>query len=609
MIILGISAFYHDSAASLVEDGVILSASQEERFTRIKNDNTFPVNSINFCLRNSNISAHNIDFVVFYDKPILKFDRIFESYLSIAPLGFGNFLNSFPEWIKNKLFQKNSIIRSLKHLDSKINWEKKLVFSEHHLSHLASAFYPSPFEEAAIISLDGVGEWSTSTVAIGSGREIDILSEINFPHSLGLLYSAFTYYCGFKVNSGEYKLMGLAPYGSPIYAKLIKDHLIDLKSDGSFRLNMSYFDYVGGMKMINSKFEDLFSRKARKPDEKITQMDMDLASSIQCITEEVLEKIANNVAKTTGQSNLCLAGGVALNCVANGKLLRKSIFNRIWVQPAAGDAGGAIGAALAFYYMGLRAERTVNSTNDGMSGAFLGPEFSDSDIEDALDFFNAKYEKLSEEKMLQTAAESIALGKCIGWFQGRAEFGPRALGSRSILADPRSKHMQSKLNLKIKFRESFRPFAPSILREYLEDWFDTNVESPYMMLVSRVKNSKIINTNDSGLFGIDKLNTCRSEIPAVTHVDYTARVQTVDEIYNKIYYKLIKKFYEITECPILINTSFNVRGEPIVCTPKDAYNCFMNTGLDSLIIGNYVLMKEDQNLIINVSIPVVNAED
>jgi len=596
--ILGISAFYHDSAAAIIVDGKIIAAAQEERFSRKKHDARYPFNAVNYVLSESNLKLHEIDHIVFFEKPFLKFERILETYLAFAPRGFKSFCMSMPIWLREKLFQKNFLYEKLKQHDENFNDINKIFFSEHHYSHAASAFYPSPFKEAVIVTLDGVGEWATTTVAIGRDNEIKILKEIHFPHSLGLLYSAFTYYTGFKVNSGEYKVMGLAPYGQPKYKNIIMKELIDLKDDGSFRLNMKYFNYATGLTMTNKNFSNLFGQKVRDPEKNLlTQFHMDIAASIQAVTEEVVIKLTSSVLKEIKTENLCMAGGVALNCVANGKILKKNIFKNIWIQPAAGDAGGSLGAALAFWYKELKKSRHPSLSSDEMQGSYLGPSFEDDQIEKVLKNLNAKYTKQSEENLISTIANELNDGKIVGWFQGRMEFGPRALGSRSIIADPRSDKMQKKLNLKIKFRESFRPFAPSVLREDLSDWFDLNCDSPYMLLVSNVKKNiqiPMLEKNQK-LFGIDKLNIKRSSIPAVTHVDYSARIQTVHEKTNPKYYKLIKKFKEVTKCPILVNTSFNVRGEPIVCTVEDAFRCFMGTDLDFLVCGNFVLKKEEQN--------------
>ncbi len=598
MNILGISAYYHDSAACLIADGRIISAAQEERFTRIKHDASFPELSIAYCLREANLSPYQIDHVVFYDKPFLKFDRILETYLAYAPKGFRSFASSLPIWLKEKLFQKSVINNALKKiLGGDIDWESYLLFSEHHLSHAASAFFPSPFEEAAVLTMDGVGEWTTTSIAIGKVNHLNILREIHFPHSLGLLYSAITYYIGFKVNSGEYKVMGLAPYGSPKYAKLIKENLIDIKDDGSFQLDMSYFNYCTGLTMTNAKFNQLFGAPPRKSESEITQRDMDIAASIQSVTEEVVIKIAKGIAKSTGQKNLCLAGGVALNCVANGKLLKEGVFDKIWIQPAAGDAGGAIGAALAAYYLHLKKHRHVNPQFDSMMGSYLGPQYSQQQINQELLEVGAVFEVYDDQELIEIAARALASGKALGWHQGRMEFGPRALGCRSILADPRSPSMQKELNLKVKFRESFRPFAPSILREDVNKWFDIDVDSPYMLLVAEINSEHKIpmTLEDEKQFGIEKLNSTRSSIPAVTHIDYSARIQTVHENTNPRYYKLIQKFKDLTGCPVLINTSFNVRGEPIVESPGDAFKCMMGTNIDMLVVGNAILHKEKQN--------------
>ena len=594
--ILGISAFYHDSAATLLKDGNIIAAAQEERFSRIKHDSSYPYNSINYVLNESKLKLSEVDHIVFYEKPFLKFERLLETYLAFAPTGFKSFSLSMPVWLREKLFQKKFLFDKLKQHDDNFNDINKIKFSEHHYSHAASAFFPSPFKEAIILTLDGVGEWATTTVAIGKESNIKILKEIHFPHSLGLLYSAFTYYTGFKVNGGEYKLMGLAPYGKPKYADKILDHLIDVKSDGSFKLNQKYFNYATGLTMTNKKFDELFGQKPRNSKtEEITQFHMDIASSIQKVTEDIVLKICSSLKNEYKKQNLCLAGGVALNCVANGKIHQQKIFENIWVQPAAGDAGGSLGAALAYYYSNKKKKRNVNASDD-MCGSYLGPEFSNDEIELTLNKIGAKFKKYSEDEMINITAQSLADGKTIGWFQGRMEFGPRALGNRSILADPRSKEMQKNLNLKIKFRESFRPFAPSVLREKVNEWFDYNHESPYMLMVANVKKEKQIDILNKGksLFGIDKLNVARSEIPAVTHVDYSARIQTVEKNQNRLYYQLISKFYEITKVPVLVNKSFNIRGEPIVCSIEDAYRCFLTTDLDLLICGNYMLDKKDQ---------------
>jgi len=598
MYILGISAFYHDSAACILKDGEIVAAAQEERFSRVKHDPGFPTKAISFCIERAGIMPEQINSVVFYEKPFLKFERLLETYLAFAPRGFQSFSKAMPLWIKEKLFQKLNIINSLNEIfGTNGTWEEKLLFSEHHLSHAASAFYPSPFNKAAILTMDGVGEWATTSLAIGEGNSIKVSKEINFPHSLGLLYSAFTYYTGFRVNSGEYKLMGLAPYGQPKYVKTIKDNLIDIKDDGSFRLNMNYFDYCTGLTMTNNKFHKLFEGSPRESETNITQKEMDLASSIQKVTEEVIIKLAKNISKTTGLENLCLAGGVALNCVANGELLKQKIFKNIWIQPAAGDAGGALGAALNIHYLMNNNDRSESKHRDSMKGSYLGPSFDDLEIEKSLGDLGANYSIFNPNEILDMTANKIANGMAIGWMQGRMEFGPRALGARSIIADPRSPKMQKQLNLKVKYRESFRPFAPSVLAENVSDWFELNEDSPYMLMVAKILQSKRYEMTDmqKSLFGIDKLNIERSEVPSITHVDYSARVQTVHADTNPMYHKLLSKFYEITKCPILVNTSFNVRGEPIVCTPEDAFKCFMGTDLDCLVIGNYFLEKDSQH--------------
>ena len=596
--ILGISAFYHDSAAAIVIDGKIIAAAQEERFSRKKHDSGYPFYAVDYVLKEAKLKLSEVDYIVFYEKPFLKFERLLETYVSFAPKGFKSFSMSIPLWIKEKLFQKKTLFNELKEHDKNFNDINKIYFSEHHFSHAASAFYPSPFEEAVVLTLDGVGEWATTTVAKGKGKDLDIIKEIHFPHSIGLLYSAFTYYIGFKVNSGEYKVMGLAPYGEPKFKSIILDKLIDLKEDGTFKLNMDYFDYATGLTMTNDNFSKLFGQPVRNSEiDKLTQFHMDIASSIQSITEDIIIKLAKSIKEEFNSENLCMAGGVALNCVANGKILKEKIFKNIWIQPAAGDAGGSLGAALGLWHKELKKERSL-PLKDNMKGSYLGPSFSDNFIEKKLFDLGAVYEKLSEEKMLETTASELAKEKTIGWFQGRMEFGPRALGARSIIADPRSDKMQKKLNLKIKFRESFRPFAPSIIKEDLSDWFDLQEDSPYMLLVADVNNNikKEMTTEEKKLFGIEKLNIKRSKIPAVTHVDYSARIQTVHEETNPKYYKLIKIFKRITNCPVIVNTSFNVRGEPIVCTINDAYQCFMGTDLDMLVCGNFVLYKEKQNI-------------
>ena len=601
MFILGVSCYYHDSAACIIKNGEIIAASQEERFSRVKHDAAFPISSIKYCLDEAEISAYELTNVVFYEKPLLKFERLLETHLAFAPRGFKSFHNSIPIWIKDKLFQKNKIINELlEHIDPNIDWRSLLLFSEHHLSHAASAYFPSPFDDAAIITLDGVGEWATTSIAIGSGNKLEVIKEINFPHSLGLLYSALTYFCGFKVNSGEYKIMGLAPYGEPIFADKIKDNLITIFDDGSFRLNMDFFDFATGDKMTNSLMEKLFDMPRREPEGEISQKIMDIASSIQKVTEEVVIKLASNTRKITGKRNLCLAGGVALNCVANGILQRQKIFQNIWVQPASGDCGGSIGAALAVYYLGYQKKRHVDKENniDGMKGSYLGPEFSNSEIEKQLNESGAKFKKYSSKKIIELTCDALQKGQAIGWMQGRMEFGPRALGSRSIIADPRSPNMQKRLNLKIKFRESFRPFAPSVLHGQEKEWFNCEGDNSYMLFVSNINESKIDENSErpSNTSGLQQLYSVKSRIPAVTHVDYTARVQTVNGIWNKKFHSLLNEFFLKTGCPVLVNTSFNVRGEPIVCSPKDAFRCFMGCDLDVLCIGNYLLFKSDQNV-------------
>ena len=595
--ILGLSAFYHDSAATILIDGKIVAAAQEERFTRKKHDFSYPFNAIEFVLDYANIKLNDVDQIIFFEKPFLKFERLLETYVAFAPKGFKSFCMAMPIWLKNKLFQKKVLFDELKKHDKNFKDDKKIFFSDHHLSHAASAFFPSPFEEAIVLTADGVGEWATTTVAVGKGNNLEIKKEIHFPHSLGLLYSAFTYYTGFKVNSGEYKLMGLAPYGRPVYEDKIVKNLIDIKEDGSFWLNQDYFNYATGLTMTNSKFNNLFGQKVRDPKkEKLTQFHMDIAASIQKVTEDIMIKIVKSLKEEFNINNLCLAGGVALNCVANGKILKSKIFDNIWIQPAAGDAGGSLGAALALWYIEQKNPRKINH-NDSMQGSYLGPVHSQEEIEKELEKIGAVYQIKTEEDLLDCTAEDLSKGEAIGWFQGRMEFGPRALGGRSILGDPRSADMQKNLNLKVKFRESFRPFAPSILKNDLEEWFDMDIDSPYMLMVANIKKDKIIEMNEDQkkLFGIDKLNIKRSEIPAVTHVDYSARIQTVHEETNKKYFKLIKKFKEKTGCPIIVNTSFNVRGEPIVNTPLDAFNCFMGTDLEKLVIGNCYLDKKSQD--------------
>jgi carbamoyltransferase len=611
MYILGISAYYHDAGVALIKDEKIIAAVQEERFTRKRQDDGFPFESIKYCLKEANISLNDIEYITFYDKPFIKFERLLETYLTEAPKGFQSFLMSIPLWLKDKLFLKETLSREFQSLYLALNPGKegeakefkkiiqdKFMFGEHHQSHAASAYYPSPFEEAAILTVDGVGEWATTSLGYGKGNKIELLKEIHFPHSLGLLYSAFTYYTGFKVNSGEYKVMGLAPYGQPVYVELIKNHIIDIKDDGSFKLDMSYFNYTTGLTMTSDKFHKLFGAEPRQREGELGQVVMDLAASIQVITEEIMIKLAKHARDVTGSKNLCLAGGVALNCVANGKLLEKKIFDNIWIQPAAGDAGGALGGAYSVYYQELDKPRTVNPNDmDKMEGAFLGPRFSDDEIKKYLDSIDAKYEYIeNEDKLVDYVSDALVEQKVIGWHYDRMEFGPRSLGHRSIIGDPRSQEMQSTMNLKIKYRESFRPFAPSVLSEKVTEWYGINVDSPYMLLVAPVKKSRQIKISEDQdkLFGIEKLNTPRSEIPAVTHVDYSARIQTVHKETNPRYHKLISRFEEKTGCPTIVNTSFNVRGEPIVCTPEDSYRCFMRTEMDVLVIDNFILYKAKQ---------------
>ena len=594
--ILGISAFYHDSAAALVVDGEIIAAAQEERFSRKKHDPGYPFNAVNYVLTEGKLKLNEVDHIVFFEKPFLKFERLLETYMAFAPKGFKSFSLSMPLWLREKLFQKKFLFDKLKQHDENFKDIKKIKFSEHHYSHAASAFYPSPFENAVVLTLDGVGEWATTTVAIGKKNKLEMIKEIYFPHSLGLLYSAFTYYTGFKVNSGEYKVMGLAPYGKPKYKDLIIQNLMDLKEDGSFKLNMKFFNYATGLTMTNKKFSDLFGHPVRNPKKDLLEdFHMDIAASIQSVTEEIVIRITKNIASEYKIKNLCLAGGVALNCVANGKILRQKIFDDIWIQPAAGDAGGSLGAALAYWHHELKKPR--ENFQDQMKGAYLGPKLSEKNVEDQLKKLKARYTKKSSSEISSIVAKELSNGKTVGWFQGRMEFGPRALGGRSILADPRSDKMQKELNLKIKFRESFRPFAPSVLREEVSNWFELNYDSPYMLLVSDVKREKQITMSekDSKLFGIDKLNIKRSSIPAITHVDYSARIQTVHKETNLKYYNLINEFKKITDCPVIVNTSFNVRGEPIVCSVEDAFNCFMGTNLDILAIENYLLIKDGQD--------------
>jgi len=595
--ILGLSAFYHDSAAALVEDGRVVAAAQEERFTRKKFDAGYPRLAVDYCLRQAGVGLRDIDRVVFYDKPFLKFERLLETYLTCSPRGFTSFRMALPLWLREKLFQKSLLADEIKATDPEFDWQTRLLFCEHHLSHAASAFYPSPFEKAAVLTLDGVGEWTTTATAVGNGGDLAITKEIHFPHSLGLLYSAFTYYTGFKVNSGEYKLMGLAPYGTPRFAQLIYDNLIDLKPDGSFRLNLEYFDYCTGLTMTNARFDRLFGAPPRDPASLLEQKHMDLAASVQVVLEEAVLRLTRSLAAETGEENLCLAGGVALNCVANGKVQREGKFRNIWIQPAAGDAGGALGAALAAYHIHAGQPRARPNAIDGMAGAYLGPEFAEQEIAQRLSAAGARFAMLARAAMIDTAAAALADGKAVGWFQGRMEFGPRALGNRSILGDPRSPAMQKNLNLKVKYRESFRPFAPAVLRDHLAEWFELDVDSPYMLLVAPVAkpHQRPMNASEEALFGIDKLNVVRSSIPAVTHVDYSARVQTVHRETNAAYFDLIARFHALTGCPLLVNTSFNVRSEPIVCTPEDAFRCFMGTEIDMLVVGNCVLRKDEQD--------------
>ena len=593
---IGISAFYHDSAAALVEDDRIIAAAQEERFTRKKHDSSFPQNAIEYCLQAGNVRLDELDYIVFYDKPFLKFERLLETYVAMAPRGFRSFKMAIPLWLREKLFQKSLLRSELKRFSENGDWKAQLLFCEHHLSHAASAFFPSPYEDAAVLTMDGVGEWATTSAAMGSGNRLQVFQEIHFPHSLGLLYSAFTYYTGFKVNSGEYKVMGLAPYGEPRYAKLILDKIIDLKPDGSFRLDMSYFNYCTGLTMTNQRFSDLFGAPVRAPNELLTPFHMDIAASIQAVLEEIVLRMTRALAKQTGARNLCLAGGVALNCVANGKVLRDGAFENIWIQPAAGDAGGAVGAALAAVHLYEGHPRRPNG-GDRMHGSLLGPSYSQLDIERRLTAAGAHFSVVGEGDMVEQAADALAKQQAVGWFQGRLEFGPRALGARSILGDPRSPTMQRNLNLKIKYRESFRPFAPAVLREDVAEWFEFDSDSPYMLIVADVRKDRrcSMTPEQQALFGIEKLNLVRSDIPAVTHVDYSARIQTVHANTNPLFYRLLKRFKEKTGCPVLVNTSFNVRGEPIVCTPEDAFRCFMGNELDLLVVGNCVLHKTAQD--------------
>tara|TARA_Y100001970_G_scaffold17661_1_gene19843 strand:- start:3973 stop:5808 length:1836 start_codon:yes stop_codon:yes gene_type:complete len=594
--ILGISAFYHDSAAALIKDGEIIAAAQEERFSRVKHDAAYPKHAINFVLKESNLKLNKVDYIVFFEKPFLKFERLLETYLAFAPKGFKSFSLSMPIWLREKLFQKKFLFDQLKQHDDDFKDINKIKFSEHHYSHAASAFFPSPYEEAIILTLDGVGEWATTTIAVGKNNNLKMIKEIHFPHSLGLLYSAFTYYTGFKVNSGEYKVMGLAPYGTPKYKDIIIEKLMDLKEDGSFKLDMKYFNYATGLTMTNNKFSNLFGQPVRNPNkDKLTQFHMDIAASIQTATEEVVLRITKSLSNEYKIKNLCLAGGVALNCVANGKIIKDKVFENVWIQPAAGDAGGSLGAALAYWHRELKKPREI--FKDQMKGSYLGPKYGSDFIKTKLQALKANFKHLSRNEIISTSAKELANDKTLGWFQGRMEFGPRALGARSILADPRSEKMQKELNLKIKFRESFRPFAPSVLREDIADWFELNEDSPYMLLVSEVNKKKQIKMTkaDETLFGIEKLNVKRSSIPAVTHVDYSARIQTVHKETNPRYHDLIKEFKKITNCPVLVNTSFNVRGEPIVCSIEDAFKCFMGTNLDILVIEDYILYKNDQD--------------
>jgi carbamoyltransferase len=595
--ILGVSAFYHDSAAVLIDEGAIVAGAQEERFSRKKHDARFPENAIRYCLEAAGGGLEAVDFVAFYDKPFLKFERLLETYLAFAPRGFASFQAAVPVWLREKLFQKDLLRREFAKWHPGFDWKTRLLFAEHHQSHAASAFFPSPFEEAVVLTMDGVGEWATTSVALGRGRDLKVIKELHFPHSLGLLYSAFTYYTGFKVNSGEYKVMGLAPYGEPKYAALILDRLMDLKEDGTFRLDQSYFDYCTGLRMTNEKFDDLFGGPPRRPDQWITQREMDLAASIQKVTEEVVLRLTRSLARETGAKNLCLAGGVALNCVANGKVLREGRFDGIWVQPAAGDAGGALGAALCAYHLFQGRPRHVNNALDAMQGSFIGPAFEQAEVERRLGKAGARFKVLAQAETIEATARALADGKAVAWFQDRMEFGPRALGARSILGDARSPTMQKTLNLKVKYRESFRPFAPAVLREDVADWFELDRDSPYMLLVAPVAKERRREMTDAerALFGIDKLNVPRSQIPAVTHVDYSARVQTVHRETHPRFHELISRFKAITGCPVIVNTSFNVRGEPIVCTPEDAFRCFMGTDTDVLVAGDCFLVKEDQD--------------
>jgi carbamoyltransferase len=604
MRILGISAFYHDSAAALIVDGRISAAAQEERFTRKKQDARFPVHAIKYCLAEGEIKLESIDYVVFYEKPFLKFERLLETYLAFAPRGYLSFAAAIPVWIREKLFQKDIIRRELQKIGPKFDWQSRLLFTEHHMSHAASAFYASPYHESAVLTIDGVGEWCTASTGFGRGKELTLYKELHFPHSLGLLYSAFTYYTGFKVNSGEYKVMGLAPYGQPKYVERILNHLIDLKEDGTFRLDLTYFDYCTGLTMTSQKFSDLFGAPVRDPrKDLLTQFHMDVAASVQKVTEEVMLRLVRSLARDHDTPNLCLAGGVALNCVANGKILRDGTFKNIWIQPAAGDAGGAVGAALATWHQFLGQDRTADDRRDLMEGALLGPSYEQSEIEQRLSNVGARFAVVPESDLIERSATALTAGDAVGWMQGRMEFGPRALGARSILGDPRSPHMQKTLNLRVKYRESFRPFAPAVLREDLSDWFEIDADSLYMLLVADVKQEKRrrMTNEEESLFGIDKLNVVRSDIPAVTHVDYSARIQTVHADINPRFHALISRFKAKTGCPVLVNTSFNVRGEPIVCTPEDAFRCFMGNDIELLVVGNCVLDKQAQNRTLRVN--------
>ncbi len=597
MRILGISAYYHDSAAALIDDGRVVAAAQEERFTRKKHDSGFPHEAIKFCLAEGGTRLPDVEYVAFYDKPFLKFERLLETYLAFAPRGIKSFSMAMPLWLKEKLFQKRLLRDELRTFDPDFDVEKRLLFGEHHQSHAASAYYPSPFDDAVVLTMDGVGEWATTSLGFGRGNELTVDREIHFPHSIGLLYSAFTYYTGFKVNSGEYKVMGLAPYGEPKYTKLILENLIDLKDDGSFRLNMDYFDYCTGLTMTNGQFSSLFGQPNRSAEEQLTQFHMDVAASVQDVTEQIVLRMTDSIAKETGSRNLCLAGGVALNCVANGKILRAGSFDNIWIQPAAGDAGGSLGCALAAYHHHKGKPRVAHNAMDGMSGSYLGPSFDQDDIEHRLAACGADFKAVSDDDLIEHTADALADGMAVGWFQGRMEFGPRALGNRSILGDPRNPSMQRTLNLRVKYRESFRPFAPSVMREHVSDWFCIEGDSPYMLLVADVQEGlrREMTAEEQELFGIEKLNVPRSDIPAVTHVDYSARVQTVHRETNARYHALLEAFKERTGCPVLVNTSFNVRGEPIVCTPEDAFRCFMGTDIEVLVVGNCILRKERQD--------------